>query len=226
VDVTIDTPDGPFGVFLKRFNRKSQVGVWKNAFRAPPAMRSWLFGHNLQDRGLPTPRPLLVAHRSRLGVPVVSYLAVEKVPAAMGLSEAVAAAVNLAPVARRQFLRRLAADLGRLVRTMHDRHVSHRDLKAPNILLEGGISPKLIDLVGVRAGPAVPFATRVRDLARLNASFLSSPNVSRTDRLRALTAYLGVPPQDGRSWKAWWAAVAQATRVKAAKNARTGRPLA
>jgi len=72
----------------------------------------------------------------------------------------------------------------------------------------------------------VPVAVRVRDLARLNASFLSSPVVSRTDRLRALTAYLGVPPQPGRSWKAWWAAVARATRAKAAKNARTGRPLA
>jgi serine/threonine protein kinase len=131
-----------------------------------------------------------------------------------------------APTVRRRFLRPLAADLGRIVRTMHDRHVSHRDLKAPNILLDRGRTPTLIDLVGVRAGPAVPFAVRVRDLARLNASFLSSPVVSRTDRLRALTAYLGVPPQPGRSWKAWWAAVARATRAKAAKNARTGRPLA
>jgi serine/threonine protein kinase len=109
--------------------------------------------------------------------------------------------------------------LGRLVRILHDRHVSHRDLKAPNILLEDGRSPTLIDLVGVRAGPAVPFAVRVRDLARLNASFLQTTAVTRPGRLRALMAYLGVPPQDGKGWKVWWAAVARATT-----SARVSRP--
>jgi tRNA A-37 threonylcarbamoyl transferase component Bud32 len=226
VESRIETPAGPVPVILKRFNRKSFGNVLKNAIRRLPATRSWLLGHNLRDRGLPTPRPLLLAHRYRLGVPVVSYLAVEKVPAAAGLPEAVAAAADLSPDARRRFLRTLSADLGRLVRTMHDRGVSHRDLKAPNILLADGHTPILIDLVGVRTGRVVPFTVRVRDLARLNASFLSSPVVSRTDRLRLLTAYLAVMPQMGRSRKAWWSAVARATREKAARNARSGRPLA
>jgi tRNA A-37 threonylcarbamoyl transferase component Bud32 len=226
VEVRIETPSGPFDAILKRFNRKSLLQIAKNAFRPSPATRSWLLGHSLRDRGLPTPLPLLLAHRYRFGMPVVSYLLVEKVPGATGLSEAVAEAEALPPVARRQYFRRLAFDLGRLLRTMHDRHVSHRDLKAPNILLENGQTSTLIDLVGVRAGPAVPYATRVRDLARLNASFLNSPAVSRSDRLRALTAYLGVPPKDGRSWKVWWTALAVATQAKVAKNQRTGRPLA
>jgi tRNA A-37 threonylcarbamoyl transferase component Bud32 len=226
VESRIETPAGPVPVILKRFNRKSLGRVLKNIFRPSPATRSWLLGHNLRDRGLATPQPLLLGHRYRLGVPVVSYLVVEKVPAAVGLPEAVAAAAELSPDARRRFLRTLTADLGRLVRTMHDRGVSHRDLKAPNILLAHGHTPILIDLVGVRTGRAVPFTVRVRDLARLNASFLTSPVVSRTDRLRLLLAYLGVPPQFGRSWKAWWSAVARATREKAAKNTRNGRPLA
>jgi tRNA A-37 threonylcarbamoyl transferase component Bud32 len=226
VEYRIETPDGPVPVILKRFNRKSFGSVLKNNFRPSPATRSWLLGHNLRDRGLPTPRPLLLAHHYRLGVPVVSYLVVEKVPAAAGLPEAVAAVADLSPDARRRFLHILAADLGRLIRTMHDRGVSHRDLKAPNILLADGHTPTLIDLVGVRTGRAVPSSVRVRDLARLNASFLSSRVVSRSDRLRLLTAYLAAPPQMGRSWKAWWSAVARATREKAAKNARTGRPLA
>jgi tRNA A-37 threonylcarbamoyl transferase component Bud32 len=211
VELTVD--DCP--MIFKRFNWKSLGTVLKNAVRPSPATRSWLLGHNLRDRGLPTPRPLLLAHRYRFGIPAVSYLLVEKVPAAVELATAVMPA-NVSP---------LAAELGRLVRTMHDRHVSHRDLKAANILLEFGLAPTLIDLVGVRIGP-VPFPTRVRDLARLNASFLNSPVVSRTDRLRALTAYLGVPPRDGKDWKAWWAAVDAATRAKVAKNRRTGRPLA
>jgi tRNA A-37 threonylcarbamoyl transferase component Bud32 len=222
----IDTPTGPVPVFIKRFNRKSFGNVLKNAIRRSPATRSWLLGHNLRDRGLPTPKPLLLAHRYRLGVPVVSYLVVEKVPVAVGLPEAVAAVAEQAPNARRRFVCTLAADLGRLVRTLHARGVSHRDLKAPNILLADTHTPTLIDLVGVRTSRAVSVVVRVRDLARLNASFLSSPVVSRTDRLRLLTAYLAAPPQMGRSWKAWWCTVARATREKVAKNARTGRPLA
>lgn len=212
VEVTI----GPRALILKRFNRKSLGHVIKNTLRPSPASRSWALGHNLIDRGLPTPRPLLLAHRYRLGVPVVSYLVVEKVPAAVELAGGVHSADR----------RRLAADLGRLLRVMHDRHVSHRDLKAVNILLAEGRTPTLIDLVGVRTDRAVPYATRVRDLARLNASFLHSPRISRTDRLRVLTAYLGVLPVPGRTWKTWWTAVDRATRAKAAKNLRTGRPLA
>jgi hypothetical protein len=113
---------------------------------------------------------------------------------------------------------------------MHDRQVSHRDLKAPNVLMAGAdplaAEPVLIDLVGVETGRPVPEATRVRDLARLNASFLDSPIVSRTDRLRCLRAYLAWGLHGKGDWKSWWKWVGQATRAKAERNARVGRPLA
>ena len=80
IETRIETAAGPIDVILKRFNRKSFVKVTKNALRPSPATRSWLLGHNLRDRGLPTPRPLLLVHRHRLGIPVMSYLLVEKVP--------------------------------------------------------------------------------------------------------------------------------------------------
>jgi tRNA A-37 threonylcarbamoyl transferase component Bud32 len=129
-------------------------------------------------------------------------------------------------------MRTWAERLGRLVRLMHERRVSHRDLKAPNILLRGAAvdlpnaEPVLIDLVGVEAGRPVSAATRVRDLARLNASFLHSPRVTRTDRLRFLRAYLCWGLHGLSDWKTLWRQVADATRAKAAKNARSGRPLA
>ena len=47
--------------------------------------------------------------------------AVPAVPGAVGLAEAVAAGVSLGDLVPR---------LARIVRLMHDRHVSHRDLKA------------------------------------------------------------------------------------------------
>jgi tRNA A-37 threonylcarbamoyl transferase component Bud32 len=218
-EVVVPTPVGPRAVVFKRFRLKGWVGAAKNVLRPSQALRSWVVGNNVRDRGLPTARPLAVFHRRRLGVPLAGYAVFEKVPDALGLPEAVAAHPHAVRV--------WAEKLGRLVRRMHDRQASHRDLKAPNVLMAGAAvdpgsaEPVLIDLVGVEVGRPVPDAVRVRDLARLNASFLGSPHVTRTDRLRALRAYLG-----RGEWKSWWRRVDGATRAKATRNARTGRPLA
>ena len=109
---------------------------------------------------------------------------------------------------------------------MHDRCVSHRDLKASNILLERGESPVLIDLVGVRVGRPVGFHQRAKELARLNASFLSTPGVTRTTRLQFLRSYLASGDCHLADWKSWWKAISLATSAKQAKNRRSGRPLA
>ena len=223
-ELPMPTADGNSTVVLKRVNATNWLGAVKNLFRSSSVRRSWLQGHGLCERHLPTPRPLAVLHRYRLGfLPAEGYLLAEKVPDAIGLTEAVRACRD--PHTLRAWAERLA----RVVRAMHDRGVSHRDLKAPNVLLAGAIrdpaaaAPVLIDLVGVRAGPsAVPFGRRVKELARLNASFLAMPHVTRAERLRFLRAYL----RAGAGWKAWWRAVYNGTRAKVAKNRRRGRPLA
>ena len=205
-------------VIFKRFRLKSPLAAAKNLFRRSSALRSWVFGHNLIERGLPTARPLFVAHRRRFGVPTEGYIAFEKIPDAVELPDAVAAS-------DRQQVRELAGTLGRLIRRMHERQVSHRDLKAPNILISGPTrEPVLIDLVGLTVGKRVPQADRVRDLARLNASFLHTPQVSRTDRLRFLVAYLG-RTERRNALKSWWKLVAVATDTKVRKNLQSGRPL-
>jgi tRNA A-37 threonylcarbamoyl transferase component Bud32 len=219
-ELTIDTPAGPRVVVYKRFNLKSAIGAVKNVLRPSPALRSWVTGNSIRDRGLPTARPLAVFHRTRLGVPLTGYAVFDKVLDALGLPEAVAA-----PQRRPAVLREWADRLGRLVRRMHDRQVSHRDLKAPNVLMAGG-EPVLIDLVGVEIDRPVSRTVRVRDLARLNASFLDSDAVSRTDRLRCLRAYLGWGLYGKGDWKSWWREVTEATRAKSERNARVGRPLA
>jgi tRNA A-37 threonylcarbamoyl transferase component Bud32 len=202
-------------VIYKRFRVKRPLAALRNRFRRSAALRSWVFGHNLLDRHLPTARPLFVAHRYRLGVPAEGYVAFEVVPNAVDLPDAVAAFDR----------RELAGKLGRLIRRMHDRHVSHRDLKAPNILIAGpDRDPVLIDLVGLTVGRRVTDAERVRNLARLNASFVNSTVVSRTDRLRLLFAYLG--RADRRAWKSWWKRAEAGTAAKVRKNLQTGRPLA
>lgn len=225
-EIELPTPNGPRAVVLKRVNVRSIFDPLKNLFRSSAVRRSWLLGHGLCERWLPTPRPLAMFHRVRAGLlPAEGYLLTEKVPDAVGLSEAVRDCRDSAA------LRAWAERLARVVRAMHDRGVSHRDLKAPNVMLRGAATdpataaPVLIDLVGVRASSrSVPFATRTKELARLNASFLAVPHVTRGERLRFLRAYLGAGERQ-TDWKSWWKAVSAATAAKVAKNARSGRAL-
>ena len=227
VRFTIPTANGPRAVIGKRFLMKSPGDALKNLLRSSEALRSWLNGHGLRDRDVPTARPLAMFHRRLHGLPAEGYIVFEEVPDASGLPEAVA---NLDATDRVPILRTWAERIGRLLRVMHDREVSHRDLKGPNLLLSGvsdpfHATPVVIDLVGVRAGHAVPRAIRVRDLARLAASFHDSPLLSRTDRLRVLRAYLRWGLHGSANWKSWWNEIDAAIRVKVAKNERTGRPL-
>jgi tRNA A-37 threonylcarbamoyl transferase component Bud32 len=226
VELEMPTPGGPRSVILKRVTVRSALDPVKNLFRSSSVRRSWLLGHGLRERWLPTPRPLAMFHRYRAGIlPAEGYLLTETVADAVGLPEAVKACRG--PGVLRAWAERLA----RVVRAMHDRGVSHRDLKAPNVMLRGavadaaGATPELIDLVGVRAGAGgVPFARRARELARLNASFLAVRHVTRTERLRFLRAYLSAGARQP-DWKTWWKAVSRATAAKVAKSRRTGRAI-
>jgi tRNA A-37 threonylcarbamoyl transferase component Bud32 len=222
--LAMPTPGGPVPVVLKRVNVRSWADPLKNLVRRSHVVRSWANGHALRDRRLPTPRPLAVFHRYRGGVPLEGYLLTEAVPGAVGLDRV--AQVGADP--------QLPERLARVLRTMHDRGVSHRDLKAPNILLERGADPVLIDLVGVRTRVRLTPGRRAKELARLNASFAASPAVTRGDRLRFLRAYLRIGPRlpapagaagGGADWKAWWAAISRATAAKVARNRRAGRVL-
>ncbi len=202
----------------KRFRRSGLLTGIKNRLRCSPALRSWIFGQSLRDRGLPTARPLAVLQRYRRGLPREGYLLFEYIACAVELPDAVTQATGI----ERQ---RLAETLGRLLRDVHDRGVSHRDLKAPNILIADG-EPVLVDLVGVRVGLKIADAERIRNLARLNASFVGSALVTRADRLRFLRSYSSWSMRPAGDWKTFWRAIAAETLAKIEKNRRSGRVLA
>ncbi|VTT96464.1 serine threonine protein kinase : Mn2+-dependent serine/threonine protein kinase OS=Singulisphaera acidiphila (strain ATCC BAA-1392 / DSM 18658 / VKM B-2454 / MOB10) GN=Sinac_2919 PE=4 SV=1: Kdo: Kdo [Gemmataceae bacterium] len=211
----LPSPAGPVPVVLKRVNVRSAAEPLKNFVRRSAVVRSWVNGHTLRDRGLPTPRPLAVFQRYRRGLPAEGYLLTEVVPDAVPLDAAPGAALP----------RDVLVDLARTLRAMHDRGVSHRDLKASNVLLGRGRDPVLIDLVGVRTVAAIGVARRAKELARLNASFLAAAAVTRGERLRFLLAYLGAGPAFQVGWKSWWELVSRATADKVARNRRVGRAL-
>jgi hypothetical protein len=82
-----------------------------------------------------------------------------------------------------------------------------------------------IDLVGMRIRRQISPHRAWRDLVRLNASFIESRNITRTDRLRFLRTYQLWPLRGREDWKACWKWVAEATQAKIARNQKRGRVL-
>jgi tRNA A-37 threonylcarbamoyl transferase component Bud32 len=212
-------------VIYKRFAMTSWLDRWKGLFRPQPALRSWLVGHGVRERCLPSPRPLAVFHRRRFGLECEGYLITERLAAAQDLHGFHAELARMLPRSRQAAIRNEIEAIACLVREFHRRQLSHRDLKASNIL-RADQQFWLIDMVGVRIYRRLPMQRRVQNLARLHASFCRDHLVSRADKLRFLRIYLqwGLLGQIG--WKEWWQAIDEATQAKVLRNQRSGRPLA
>jgi tRNA A-37 threonylcarbamoyl transferase component Bud32 len=216
-------------VVLKRFQVRDRSDPWLGLVRRSAPLRSWVFGHGLRERCLPTARPLAVFHRHRRGLRRDGYLLTEKIDGATDLHEWVRR-LSAAPVRERTACLRLRAKaLARLLRELHHRGLTHRDLKAANLLTPLDWHDHrfwLIDLVGVRRDDRPSDDRRAQNLARLHASFRDHALVTRAEKLRFLRGYLEWGLRGKTGWKAWWHAIAAATRAKVARNLRRGRPLA
>jgi tRNA A-37 threonylcarbamoyl transferase component Bud32 len=244
VELELPGAQGPRRLIYKRFAVTAWSDPWTALVRPTPALRSYVLGHGLRLRCLPTPRPLAVWHRQRHGLRYEGYLLTEKVGGARELFDHVVELAALPAEQRRRRLRTLLDQVARLVATLHERCLSHRDLKAANLLVSpercfvssrGAVARArvsgedvqvwLIDLVGVRRHRRLGRTRKVRDLARLHASFRAYAGLTRTDKLRFLRAYLRWGLRGRLDWKRWWKAIARWTEAKVRRNQRSGRPL-
>jgi serine/threonine protein kinase len=226
-------------VIYKRFNRKKILDPIFALFRPSRAWRSWQAAHHLQSRGIPTPRNLVFLARYRsipggtmsLHLPHETYLATVKEQDVVTLSSYVTDTLAaLPPERRRQRIRSLTFSLAHLIRTLHERSLSHRDLKSSNILIRPGDGEtpdelSLIDLVGVRLKYPLPWHRKAQNLARLSLSLTAVPDRARSDALHFLRLYLpwGLSPLS--DWKSRWRAIERAIGRKILRNERSGRPL-
>ena len=230
IELEVPTPSGSKSMIFKRFRVTSLWDGVANFFRRSPTLHSWQMGHGLRDRGLPSPRPWLVLHRSRWGLKREGYLLCEKIIEARELQVAVEEIAKLELLKQREAQRNLLDSLARLIRDLHQRQLAHRDLKAANLLVTGDLEQEFqlhfIDLVGVRRQRKLSPFTRRQNLTRLHASFVHNPFLSRTDRLRFLFLYLNVGLYGVSNWKDWWKSISEATQAKIERNNRRGRPLA
>jgi tRNA A-37 threonylcarbamoyl transferase component Bud32 len=238
-ETTLHVQGQPRTVIYKRFNRKKWLDPVLNLFRPSRAWRSWQAGQDLASRGIPTPRNLAFLARRRSFrtdpyfwfLPHETYLITVKEEPAVDLATYVGTVLPALPESVRQArIRRLTAALAHLVRSLHERSLSHRDLKAANILIQTDTLDQddrlcLIDLVGVRLRHPLPWRRRAQNLARLGLSLGQESGRSRTDALRFLRLYLpwGLSPLN--DWKAFWRSIEREMRTKRARNLRRGRPL-
>jgi tRNA A-37 threonylcarbamoyl transferase component Bud32 len=229
----------PQRVIFKRFNRKKRLDPLLTLFRPSRAWRSWQAGQHLTSRGIPTPRNLLFLARRRNAwynpfswfLPRETYLVTEKQDSTITLAEYVRRIVpTLDPAEARARVRSLNIGLARLIRSLHERSLSHRDLKASNILvhldrLESDEFLSLIDLVGVRLQNPVPRRRRIKNLARLSVSLSKIQGRTSAETLRFLRSYLpwGLSPLS--DWKDVWRSTEKAILAKQKRNRRRGRPL-
>jgi tRNA A-37 threonylcarbamoyl transferase component Bud32 len=200
--------------------------------RPNQAERAWNHGAALLLRELPTPRPLMLVHKTVAGLPVTSYLLCERVPGAMGLCDYLEdrlAATNDRKE-RRRIIEGVVDETARLLRTLHARQVTHRDLKASNVLAEPTDDPAkpklwLIDLDGVTTWKKVPEKHRAQNLARINVSFWRFDWLTRADRLRFLRIYMGRNFYNRPERKRLWRAVFADSTAKIERNLRRGRTI-
>lgn len=200
-------------VAYKRVRRRNRWKVLTALFRTNRLLRAWKLGREFRSRNIPTPRPLAVIVPRWYQFGHEAYLASEWIDGSENLRNLTLLNAGLEPHQRHQIARGAAITLGRLLGGMHEAHVSHRDLKATNLLLRctrERVDAYVIDLDGAKLhGPRVPWNVRLHNLSRLEASIRELPAVQNTDRLRLLKAYLESSAPPVPAWKTTWRELAE-----------------
>jgi hypothetical protein len=219
-------------VIVKRFNCPKWLDPLRATLHHGPALRAWHTGHGLLVRHIPTARPLAVIERVRGALVRESYLITEAIPSSLPLNDYLHEVVDLLPDhLRERRTRWLAGRLGGLVGKMHQRFISHRDMKAINFLVTPASAAVdqpdlyLIDLAGVQIWRRLPAIRRYQNLARILVSLESHLPVRRSDILRFLRAYQPGGSRDRSEWKVLWREVMKLAARKIAKNRKSHRPI-
>jgi tRNA A-37 threonylcarbamoyl transferase component Bud32 len=173
--------------FVKRYNYQGAAYALKDLFRPARARRGWKAGNSCHLRGIAVALPLGYFERRRGRVLRESYV----------ITAALEGEELSQLLARRRgdvrFKRALIAELARWLRRIHDRGITHRDLKGENIIAQerdhGRYEFSIVDFDGIvcrRASPRI----RAKNIARLVRAVAANVPITSTDRLRFVASYL------------------------------------
>jgi tRNA A-37 threonylcarbamoyl transferase component Bud32 len=205
-------------IHIKRYNYQNSLYALKNCFRYSRGKRVWKTAQGLLTRNIATPLPISFAEYRKGRLLLTSYFIARKIDHALPLSTVLEK--GMAARFPHNYSRKniLLFKVARLVREMHARGIWHRDLKALNILIQkklpDGEKLYLVDLDSTRIKKRLDRKEKIRDLARLNASLVSTTTVSMPDRLRFLQYYLKTRKPRDRNIQEYWKAIAAQTQKK------------
>ncbi len=212
-------------VAYKRVTRRTWWKVFSAWFSGNRTLRTWRMALRLQRLGISTPSPLLVVVPRWHQPWRPSYSAMEWLPQSLNLTAYAEWLQDLPLSEARLRLHSAAEQLGELIGTMHARGVSHRDLKAGNLLLinkSSSVEAFVIDLDGACRYVWLPRFRRLRDLSRLVRAMEAEKTLTRSARLRFLQSYLRSFGEVVDSWKSIWRQLARLAQKRQMKNHQRG----
>lgn len=241
VQAELETNTGrPLPVLVKRSRPRNGLKAFCDYFRPDRSRRAARNGRALVAAGVATAHPLWTAGPKKIPnqrLARETYLALEWLPGTENLHLWVRRLLksNTSLAERLHRLRACAEQAGRLLGRMHAAGISHRDLKATNLLIH---EPKqetaakvkaglpdlwLIDMDGVRVGRGhLSLRRRAVDLGRLAVSVEAYPWITQSIRAVFLKAYA---EQVGGDRRRLWRAVAKDARRRLKKKRRRGGPI-
>ena len=239
-ETTMMVRGSPTQVIYKRFNRKKWLDPLLTLFRPSRAWRSWQAGQDLASRGIPTPQNLAFLSRRRpfkkhpffWFLPHETYLITVKEENVVDLATYASKVLpSLPPDARRARIRSLTVALAELVRSLHERSLSHRDLKASNILINCRFDRRTRSAQpdrpgrGSSAASASPGSGASRTW-RVSAS-VWMPSRGEPGPTSSDSSAFIFPGACRRlnDWKGFWRSIERAIRTKRSRNLRRRRPL-
>ena len=207
-------------IMYKRVTRKTWVKQVTQSLGVNRTLRTFLVGHKLLERGVPTARPLavIVPGRFQLGEP--SYLATEWLTGAENLD----ACVRSKHTGQSRSIRAIANATGELLGKLHAAGAAHRDLKSQNLMVRYAAQTATadlfaVDLDGVSFPAQLTDSIRWRNLSRLAVCEQGWKRFGPATRLRVLQAYLTAAGRSRAEWKREWRGIAAATAVRQERRA-------
>lgn len=159
--------------FIKQYVIKSGIDAVKSVFTPSKAKKEWNNGLLLLEKQIPTPEPVAMGERLRLGVVKECYIITRAISDGVTGRERLIT-LRQSPEGNRSeskgiFLKKLIS----YVKTLHARGLSHGELHAENILVGKNYDDfYLIDLGRVIGRKKTPQAWKIYDLSRLLYSIM------------------------------------------------------